>query len=804
MKGTRRQFLTSAGVVAAALKMGYGVPRGPELSLIEPKRPLAPEQELKVTESANSVMISGETFSYIVNKENGLIGSVKVTGREITDGTPIPDLFVAEQLNPDYSPYTASREKHARVTISSADPSRVVIAAEGQYTSADGQRFPLRYSITYDFSIDGVVLVTVNNAALDDCSFRWLTLSGGAVRSELAKFLNWMPEQSTSQITDYEFRALSELTQENVLAGTWIPWIWLGDQSVGLEVTTWDVSSQTFNRLDSTGRTDEPDMFTVRRRAGGVRWENFLIRRTRVFAKPGWTGGGQFALAVTPSKKFDPYYAMLKSENLGPWQHVQHLTLPDEQQIRVLAQNGYNLIFGIANWRSGDYIPLNEADLRRTIELCHKYGIKIIPYITLVDLSHATQAWRDHGEEWAIEPTTEYASRAGVRADLRVEMSYRNDSEQETTLMCPGAEGWRTFWKQQVGRVIRDYDFDGIYFDFWYQRMVCENTRHGCGGRFRKATVLGSRDMLIYAHNLLKAKNPHAIIKSNTNILATALITSLVDIRLVGESTDATGLAPSKRQWLYTSYRLGEPTEILWEDTHWNAAQKASFATLINFLPQYHGDEDILNGDLMNGDLRLQRPDYEPRKAFDDFDVFRSFDDGTASWNLGINGQERLKVSPPEVVTNVVERDGRILATLINTSNSAVTAEVPVVQGGLAWDPLAQQLLDTGTGTLKIGLGGGAYRHVVLAQKEEGPRVLSALGTRRPVVEDFDKATERLLLSAEAAEGTLIRFVVFSPKPVKKVTNGRGEIVPFQWAPDTALAKFEATHVPGQRLEVRF
>jgi hypothetical protein len=106
-----------------------------------------------------------------------------------------------------------------------------------------------------------------------------------------------------------------------------------------------------------------------------------------------------------------------------------------------LAQNGYNLIFGIANWRSGDYILLNEADLRRTIELCHMCGIKIIPYISLVDLSHATQAWRDHGEEWAIEPTTEYASRAGVRADLRVEMSYRNDSEQETTLMCPGAEG---------------------------------------------------------------------------------------------------------------------------------------------------------------------------------------------------------------------------------------------------------------------------------------------------------------------------------------------------------------------------
>ena len=53
---------------------------------------------------------------------------------------------------------------------------------------------------------------------------------------------------------------------------------------------------------------------------------------------------------------------------------------PDEQQIRTLAQDGYNLVVGMANWRSGEYVPLNEADLRRTIALCHKYGMKIIPY----------------------------------------------------------------------------------------------------------------------------------------------------------------------------------------------------------------------------------------------------------------------------------------------------------------------------------------------------------------------------------------------------------------------------------------
>src|ERR1019366_2816922 len=106
--------------------------------------------------------------------------------------------------------------------------------------------------------------------------------------------------------------------------------------------------------------------------------------------------------------------------------------------------------------------------------------------------------------------------------------------------------------------------FDGIYFDFWFGRMVCENTRHGCGGRFRMGTVLGSREMLAYASNRLRAKNPHAIIKANTNTLATALITSFVDMRLVGEGIDMDHMDPDSREWLFSSVRLGASTPLAW------------------------------------------------------------------------------------------------------------------------------------------------------------------------------------------------------------------------------------------------
>jgi hypothetical protein len=751
---------------------------------IEPKRPLSAAQELKVAHIAGGVVVSGEMFAYAFQSGNGLIGSIKVMGRELL-AAPVPDLMAAEQFDLSVSPYLARHEKNGRVSVVSASADGVVIAGEGAYTAEDGRRLPISYSLRYDISIDGVILVSLTNTASAPCTLRWLRLSAGSVRPELAKFLNWMPEQSTSQTTAYQFRSLSG-AEGNVLSGTWIPWIWIGDQARGLEVTTWDVSSQTYSQLDSTARKDEAAMFAVERDARGTRWENWLIRRTRVSAGAGWTRSGSFALAVTPSKRFDPYYALIKGAHLGPHQHVANLKALTEEEIRTLAANGYDLVVGIANWRSGEYVPLNEPDVRRTIATCHKYGLKVIPYMTLVDLSHATETWRRHGEEWAIEPTTEFAM--GMRPnDLASEFAWRNTDEVETTLMCPGAPGWREHWKRQIDRVIRDYDFDGIYFDFWFGRMVCENARHGCGGRFRMATVLGSREMLAYASNRLRARNPHAIIKANTNTLATALITSFVDLRLVGEALDAGGMDRYSREWLFSSVRLGAPTEFLWDETRWTLPQKEWFASLVNFLPN-----------------RYERPEFKPRAGFDDFDVFRAFDDGTGNWTLGIGGASPLRAKQDQVAINVVERGGAMLATLIATGTEAVAAEVPVGPGRVAFEPLAGRPFPIANGLLTLQLAPETYRHAVILPQPAKPTLLYALGARRPAAGKYDAAARKLTISVEAAEGAALQLAIYARTAPRAVVNHRGENVPFEYKAEASLVLVNLKHTPGDQIEVAF
>jgi Domain of unknown function (DUF6259) len=797
----RRQFLQSLSAGTAGLMLptrglsanadqaeGRGKENPPFDAAVEPKRPLSAEQNLKVSEQAESVTVSGETFAYTFSKANGLITGVRVLGEELLVGVPVPNLELAEQLDRNFSPYSASRETRARLTIRTSEPARVVIQAEGGYVSEAGARFPLDYSITYDIAIDGVVIVDVNNTARGERWFRWLRLYGGAIQSSLASFISYMPEQFGSEGSHYQFRPLAT-SDEKILSGVFIPWFWLGDKRVGMEVSTWKVDTQTWNSVDGSMRRDQNEMFSIERRGDRIEWVNYLVRNTAILTHPGWTRGGRFALAVTPSKKFDPRYAMLKGAILGPYQHRPHWTPPSEEQIATLAKNGYNLVVGVANWLSGDYIPLNEDDLRRTIDACHKHGIKVIPYITLMDLCHASKTFRDHAEQWAIEPTVEHfrATQEFVQKGIEAENAYRMHPDQETTLMCPGAPGWRAYWKQQIGRVVDQYEFDGLYFDFWYGKMVCENWRHGCGGRFRTYTVLGAREMMAYAYNRLRAKNPHAIIKANTNLLSTALLTSFIDLRLVGESRDITVLDPDSRRWLYSSYRLGEPTDILWAKTPWNDVRKASFAALINFLPQYY-----------------HRAQFSPRKGFDDFDVFRYFGAETGTWHLGMQGQSVLPVRPGEIVANVVEKPGETLATLINTRETRVAAEAPLKADTMAYDPMGGELFHGENGRLRIEIDGWAHRHLLFVKKPEHPQVLFGLGVHRVELEKWDARSRRLRFSVIAPEGAPLQVTLYSIVPVRKITSRNGQSVAFKRLSQAGLARLDVVHQPGERFTARF
>ena len=355
-------------------------------------------------------------------------------------------------------------------------------------------------------------------------------------------------------------------------------------------------------------------------------------------------------------------------------------------------------------------------------------------------------------------------------------------------LMCPGAAGWRAHWKKTIDRIVDNYDFDGLYIDFWFGRMVCENTRHGCGGRFRKFTALEHRDMLLHAYNRVKAKDPRAIIKANTNLLSTALLASGIELRLVGEGIDVTTMTPESRQWLYSSYRLGEPTEFLWAGSKWDSSRRNHFSALVNFLPQYY----------------YRPPMDKPRAGYDDFDVFRFFGAADGEWKLGLLGESALAADRPEVSVNTVEKGAAMLATFVNQAGTAVAAQAPVGAGRIAYEPLSERLAETPEGRLAVALEPYTYRTFLLAERPANPRLLFALGASGTASEQWDRAARRLTFGVPAAPGTPLKYTLWAPSAVKAITGAEGRQVPFRWSAQTRLAHFEAVHRQGETFRAQF
>ncbi len=108
--------------------------------------------------------------------------------------------------------------------------------------------------------------------------------------------------------------------------------------------------------------------------------------------------------------------------------------------------------------------------LGEIIELCHKEGIDVIIYYSLI---FNNWAYETH-PEWRIvdiegRASREYPGRAGRYG-----------------VCCPNAPGYREFVVSQIEELCENYDFEGIFFDmtFWPTVCYCQN----CKRRYEEET----------------------------------------------------------------------------------------------------------------------------------------------------------------------------------------------------------------------------------------------------------------------------------------------------------------------------
>jgi hypothetical protein len=115
-------------------------------------------------------------------------------------------------------------------------------------------------------------------------------------------------------------------------------------------------------------------------------------------------------------------------------------------------------------WRDGDWPPYPPEQMQRmaeVIETCHQQGIKTVPYFSNHELNQATSEFKAHGEEWGCK--------ADDQGTLRPNFNWG-------ALMCLKS-GWLDYFKLFVDRALKNYHFDGVYYD-WNQSLYCNNALH--------------------------------------------------------------------------------------------------------------------------------------------------------------------------------------------------------------------------------------------------------------------------------------------------------------------------------------
>ena len=736
---------------------------------------------LSVSEDEAFIFVKGDTFRYGFDKRSGLISHLEVLGDDFLRATEsqIPDIYVSDARDPRVTSYAAKYEGEAECDVISANPYEVHIRTHGVYHNPSGETFPVRYRITYEIQSDGTIFVIVHNKAYDPCVIRWLCISRGILDSSLCKYFSHLADQSKVDTTaDYVFKDIPEIQDQTLFSGRLIPWFWLGNDRTGVEMCIWDVTHHRYGATQIAGEMVDPlgevgANVSVSTSSNGVLWEIYSLRNLQTPVKDGWEQINYFTLSVTPPRQLSPEFADLRAYWAGPRRYDASHKYLSGDEIDNLSRMGCNLLIGGVNWRSGEFIPDNEAEAKRVISTCHEHGIKIVPFVPLMDLNEDTSIFGEHGPEWRIEPVVEY--------------------EYKTHLMCPGAEEWREHWRQQIDRITEDYGFDGVYLDLWYDKLTCRNPQHGCQRRYMRPTFPWVRDMVRYARAKFKTTNPDSVIIANTDILPISMICSWVDVRSVGALQDVRRVDRTTGKAFYSSHRLGS-NSLMWSDPEQKIDLHLISLSLLYMAP-------IL--------LSRERNQEEQDLILQYWNVLRASGVGEAKWYPGFVDADEAKVittSNPDLCVNAHKGDS-LLLTLVNLSPDEVRADVFInslselgLEDGkvyLVYEPISRSLLGgrerwacNDLRAITVNVPGYSPRLLCIRECAENPVLLSALGSDRVTEELWDESAGTLRSQLEAPIGADVSLAIYCPagKPARIVSAG--EETQFTWDETQKLAFF--------------
>ena len=192
--------------------------------------------------------------------------------------------------------------------------------------------------------------------------------------------------------------------------------------------------------------------------------------------------GAHGDVRFTGEYAFSSYMGLPKIQEKTPRKYM-HMAFnkhpwPSDDEIRKWAFSGVNIV-RLHNdyhpsgdfWHDGSWPPYDEkgmSELKRVIDACHRYGIKIVPYFSLYEINPKSDAFAGGYVAWRRT--------IDDRATL---IETYPPTHYYGFGMCLKS-GWKEFLKEYVKKVVKTLGFDGIYYDY-SQYWFCNNKLHGKG-----------------------------------------------------------------------------------------------------------------------------------------------------------------------------------------------------------------------------------------------------------------------------------------------------------------------------------
>lgn len=735
------------------------------------------QRMLNVIEDPKFIYVEGETFKYRFSKRNGLIDRISVLGIDLLKETEseIPNLFISNSESCDDEEYAARYEQSAECEILSANSYEVNIRSHGIFLNSMGKPFPARYRITYEIENDGNMFIIVDNKITDNCQIRWLCVSKGKLNPLFCKYFIHLDDLGKNDTTLKYF--CDEIKGDGLLFdGEFTPWCWFGNDKVGMEISFWDIGYQRYGTIliadDSEQNAPKIGVnLSASVKSGEVSYEIMALNGKPTQINSGWEHTIFFALSITPPRVFDAsFFDMLI------WR--PETCYPSEEQIKNAKNKGFNLmVLPIKYFGKAD--PNEKTKTDKVISIAHENGVKVIPYVNMMEIDYSFHnVLAEHTIEWQIEPSS---------------------NDNSTVLACPGAEGWREYWKSRIDKVINESDFDGVFLDLFYDKLACKNALHGCQRKYIRPTFIWAKEMIKHTYIKAKQKSQDSIVIVNTDIMPLSTVCSWLDIRCSGNASSINKANLLEKKLFHNSFRLGCNGLINFDEIN-----QLSIANSVLFMLS----PMISDKNLEKSDLILQY-----------WDILRFFGINRAKFYFGFVDNPLAVSRSSDIFVNIFKNES-ILLTLINISNEDTYSEIEIEnikklnldnkKHYIVYEPLTKQIFNSLQTDLslsviyetplvsKVFVPKYGVRSLFICSYDEDPMLLFAIGSDGIIDQIWD--ADKLTLKAEilARYNVPINGTLYFPTGKPSNISVNGQYVDFSWDDEQRLAFFNV--IPNQRI----